>query len=381
MDASVSSAWFGHEDRLGAIESGRPFADNLRLVHRVLRETMPFVDRIAVAVYDPGTDLLKTFAHSDSGEISLTLYEARLSDSRTLSEIVARRRPRVVNDLDLLGGDREHARRVRGGFGASYTLPIFRGDSLMGLLFFNSLRKNCFDEHALHHLDLIGHLLALTLIDHLATSRTLVACVRSASTLASHRDFETGAHLDRMAHYARLIARRVAPLFGLDDATVEHIFLFSPLHDIGKISIPDRILQKPGSLDAEERAVMERHPEEGAAMIQALIGHFGLDALPHADLLRNIALYHHEAMNGSGYPRGLLGDEIPVEARIAAVADIFDALTSSRPYKEAWSNDQAFALLARMAGDHLDTACVEALIASREEVEQIQRLFSEDPLG
>jgi len=381
MSAAVPPVWYGHEDRLGELDSCRPFVDNLKQVHCFLQESLPFVDRIAVAVYDPDVDLLKTFASSDNCATDLVLYQARLADSATLSEIVALRRPRVVNDLDVLGGWREHAQKIRGGFGASYTLPIFRGQALVGFLFFNSLQKNCFDEAALHHLDLVGHLLTLTLIDHLAVSRTLVASVRSASTLASNRDFETGAHLDRMAHYARLIALRVAPLFGLDDAVVEHIFLFSPLHDIGKISIPDRILQKPGALDADERQIMQAHSAKGANMVDTLIGHFGLNDLPHAGLLHNIALYHHEAMNGSGYPAGLSGDDIPVEARIAAVADIFDALTSCRPYKKAWSNDEAFSLLEKMAGDQLDAACVEALISQRGEIEKIQKLFSEDPLG
>lgn len=381
MQAVCEQAWFVHEDRLSQLDSSRPFVDNLQHMHALLRESLPFVERIAVAVYDPAVDLLKTFASSDALQTDLVLYQSRLSDSRSLQEIVARRRPRVVNDLHLLGGERRHARTIRGGFAASYTLPVFRGEALLGFIFFNATEKNCFDEQSLHHLDLVGHLLALTLSEHLSTSRTLVASVRSASTLASHRDFETGAHLDRMAHYARLIARKVAPIYGLDDATVEHIFLFSPLHDIGKISIPDRILQKPAALDPDERAEMQRHPELGAGMVDTLIGHFGLSDLPHADLLRNIALHHHEQMNGQGYPAGLVGDAIPVEARIAAVADIFDALTSSRPYKRAWSNDEAFALLQKLAGDQLDAHCVDALVEQRSEVEKIQKLFSEDPLG
>lgn len=381
MDENPTQHWFAHEDCLGELDSSRPFAENLQQVHAVLRETLPFIERIAVALYDPGVDLLKTFASSDLRGTRLRLYQSRLADSRSLSQIVIRRQPRVINDLELFGGDRRHAVTIREGFSASYTLPVFRAGQLLAFIFFNSTQKNCFDSKSLHHLDLIGHLLALTLSDHLSTSRTLVASVRSASALASHRDFETGSHLERMSHYARLIARHVAPHFGLDDATVEHIFLFSPLHDIGKISIPDRILQKPAALTAEERVEMQRHPQLGASMIDALIGHFGLAELPHAGLLRNIALYHHEQMNGQGYPAGLAGEDIPVEARIAAVADVFDALTSARPYKPAWRNDEAFALLQKLAGDQLDRHCVDGLIAQRAEVENIQKRFSEDPLG
>lgn len=383
-DAAIDlgNHWFAHQDRLNGLETARPFTENLVLVHRLLQETHPYIERIAVAVYDAETDFVKTFAYSDSGVTPLRLYQSRLSDSQTLSEIVSRRRPRVINDLSEVESPRLHAKRIKeGGFLASYTLPVFRAGHLLGFLFFNSREADCFSEKVLHHLDLIGHLLALSLIDHLATTRALVASVRSASTLASSRDFETGAHLDRMAHYARLIAREVAPRYGLSDAMVEHIFLFSPLHDIGKIGIPDAILQKPGRLTDDEREVMKLHPEKGAHMVDAMIMHFGMNDLPHADMLRNIALYHHESMNGQGYPQGLVGDEIPVEARIAAVADIFDALTSARPYKPAWSNEEAFSLLDKMAHDQLDRACVDALINRRSEVEEIQQLFNEDRLG
>ena len=142
MQAAVDQGWFAHEDRLSALDSSRPFADNLRHMHTLLRESLPFVERIAVAVYDPGVDLLKTFASSDVQQTDLVLYQARLGESRTLQEIVARRRPRVVNDLELLGGEKRHARTIRGGFAASYTLPVFRAESLLGFIFFNSTQKN-----------------------------------------------------------------------------------------------------------------------------------------------------------------------------------------------------------------------------------------------
>lgn len=373
---------FDHSDRLALLGEERPLDEKFTLLHHYLRERIGHIDRIAFALYDPATDILKTYAHSSLGDNPLPHYESRLADSRTLGEIVARRLPRVVNDIDLLPPNRQHSKRIKGqGYGSSYTLPIFRNGNLLGLLFFNSYRKNAFDELVLHQLDLIGHLLALSIIDHLTSARNLVASVRSVSTLAHHRDFETGAHLDRMSHYSRLIARSIAPKYGLDDLTVEHIFLFSPLHDIGKIGVPDSILFKPGKLSEEEFATMKKHPEDGAQMIDALLRHFDLMKMPQVDLLRNIALYHHETLNGQGYPHGLRGEEIPLEARIAAVADIFDALTSTRPYKEAWSNDRAFALLQELAEDRLDRDCVMALIGQRAEVERIQAQFSQDTLG
>jgi HD-GYP domain-containing protein (c-di-GMP phosphodiesterase class II) len=114
-------------------------------------------------------------------------------------------------------------------------------------------------------------------------------------------------------------------------------------------------------------------------MIDDMLRNIGLDSLPHTDILRNIAAYHHEAVNGTGYPQGRRGEQIPLEARIVAVADVFDALTSARPYKQAWSNDEAFAALDRMAGEKLDHECVRALLDHRREVEAIQRQFREKP--
>lgn len=380
MDALPN--WFQHTDKLAALGDDAPFSEKLEFLHDYLHESFPWIDRIAVALYDPATDILKTYAHSSKGDNPLSLYEARLSESATLQEIVRLRRPRVVNDLGLLQANRHHHERIRGqGYGSSYTMPIFRNGEFLGLLFFNSYHKDVLDDRALHHLDLVGHLVAYSLMEQLVAARTLVASIRSTSTLAQHRDFETGAHLDRMAHYARLIAKQIAPQYGFDDHMVEHIFLFAPLHDIGKIGVPDNILLKPGKLSHAEFETMKKHPERGAEIIDTLLEHFGLNGLNHSELLRNIALYHHESMNGKGYPYGLKGEEIPIEARIAAVADVFDALTSHRPYKAAWSNEEAFELLETLAGDALDADCVQALISQREAVEAVQSRFREDPLG
>ena len=126
---------------------------------------------------------------------------------------------------------------------------------------------------------------------------------------------------------------------------------------------------------------MSTHPIKGREIIDCMLDNFDLDRMPHVEILRNIAQFHHEAVNGSGYPDALAGDAIPVEARIVAVADVFDALTSERPYKHAWSIDEAFADLRRLAGVKLDRDCVEALLDSRADIEDIQRQFQEDTFG
>ena len=181
-----------------------------------------------------------------------------------------------------------------------------------------------------------------------------------------------------MSRYSRLIARSLAERYQLNDDYIEHIFMFSPLHDIGKIAIPDRILLKPDKLTEDEMHVMRTHPMRGQEMIADLLANFGLQNTEHVDMLRNIAVYHHEAVNGRGYPEGKAGEDIPLEARIVAVADVFDALTSQRPYKEAWGNDRAFEMLTKMSGEQLDRECVEALLSQREAIEAIQQQLREN---
>ena len=176
------------------------------------------------------------------------------------------------------------------------------------------------------------------------------------------RDEETGSHVMRMARYSALIARAI----GMDDDYIDTIERAAPLHDIGKIGTPDHILLKPGRLTDEEMAVMRRHP---------LIGHEILKDSPSKYLRMGamIALGHHEKVNGTGYPAGLAGDAIPLPARIVAVADVYDALTTVRPYKGTWTSDEAFAYLLKERDAHLDRELVEAFVRMSEDVVRIQR--------
>jgi len=176
------------------------------------------------------------------------------------------------------------------------------------------------------------------------------------------RDEETGYHLVRMAHYSRLIADTI----GLEREEAETIELAAPLHDIGKIGIPDQILLKKDRLDGMEWDTMRSHP---------LIGHEILkgSASKYVRMGSLIALGHHEKYDGSGYPNGLVSDHIALCARIVAVADVYDALTSARPYKKAWSSEEAFVFLRQQRGKHFDPHLVDAFIGVQRDVERIQR--------
>ncbi len=376
-------SFYSHEDTLQMLNGNSPLSEKLNFIHHTIGQRLDFIDRVAVAVYDRKTDLLKTFIHSSGDAQPLSHYQAKLGESASLLEIIEVGRPRVVNDLAIFEASKKtHSKYVQAqGYAASYTLPMYRNGEFFGFIFFDASRKGVFDEESLHTLDLFGHLLSLCVIDELQQFTTLQAAVDTARDMTHHRDNETGSHLDRMSRYARLIAEQLAPQYDLNDEYVENIFLFSPLHDIGKIAIPDNILLKKGKLSTEEFAVMKTHTLKGREIIEEMLKHFGMQGLQRGDMLRNITEFHHETLNGLGYPQGLMGDEIPIEARIIAVADIFDALTSRRPYKEAWSNAEAFTLLREISGKQLDPDCVAALLSQQAQVEEIQQRFHEDRYG
>lgn len=374
---------FDHRDVLEALNTHLPLKDKIVSAHCVIKENFDFVARISVALYDSETCILKTFIDSSGKDNPIHNYQISLDKAKSLKAILEKGCPRVINNLVTFEqGKQEHTKRIgRQGYAASYTMPLFHRGEFIGFLFFNSYRPDVFTEKVLRELDIFGHLIALMIINELATIRVMSAALKTTSKITHMRDPETGSHLDRMSRFSRLIAQSLVEKYDLDDDYIEHVFMFSPLHDIGKIAIPDNILLKPGPLNDAERDIMNTHARKGREMIDDIVSSFGLDGIEHIDVLRNIAEFHHEAVNGSGYPCGRINGDIPLEARIVAVADVFDALTSRRPYKAAWSNEQAFEKLGQLAGEKLDIDCVNALLENRDEIEKIQEMFREDIYG
>lgn len=372
-----------HVDTLESLNKHMPLKEKLIRAHQVIKKSLPFIARIAITIYDPETRVLKTFIHSSDNESPLTNYQVLLDDAPSLKKILDKGLPRVINNLLTIDdASKEHTKRIgRAGYAASYTMPMFNDGDFLGFIFFNSFTTDVFNEQTLSQIDIFGHMISLMIIKELSNIKILTAALKTTSKITHMRDPETGSHLDRMSRYSRLIASEMADKYDLNDDYIEHIFMFSPLHDIGKVGIPDSILMKPGKLNQEEMEIMKTHASKGKEIIDDILSNFGLEFIDHVNILRNIAEFHHEAVNGTGYPSGKKDGDIPLEARIVTVADIFDALTSKRPYKNAWTNEEAFEVLKQMAGEKVDQDCVNALLNNIDEVKKIQQLFKENFYG
>ena len=206
--------------------------------------------------------------------------------------------------------------------------------------------------------------LSLVRVDELKQTRLQI--VQRLGLAAEYKDNETGLHVIRMSHYSRILALAA----GFSELAADDLLNAAPMHDVGKIGIPDAILQKNGKLDEAEWVVMRSHAQIGAEII-------GEHPSGLLQMARSIALTHHEKWDGSGYPNGLKGEEIPIAGRIVAIADVFDALTSGRPYTPAWSLEDTLALIQRESGKHFDPHLVELFLGQMPAILEIKARWAE----
>jgi HD-GYP domain-containing protein (c-di-GMP phosphodiesterase class II) len=349
-------------------------------LHEQLREYFPFIVRVSVALYDPKTDDIKTFLYSPSEDSPLKHYRTKLASAGWLDDLRRSRRSRVIDELaPSVLGEQPHSVRIgTADYKASYTVPIFDEESFLGFVFFNADQSHVFAENATRQLDLFVRIISLMVENALRSVTVLAGGLHLLREISHFRDDETNNHLSRMSYYSELVARGMAAQFGRDDDWVEHVRLFAPLHDIGKISTPDAILFKPGKLTDAEFEVMKQHAAKGAEILMALIDSLSLEQVPYIESLLHIARHHHECWDGKGYPDGLSGERIPPEARIIKVADVFDALTSKRCYKAAWAVEKAAQFLREGAGTQFDPRCVEVLLSLDQEILGIMKRFADE---
>ncbi|MFW5823469.1 MAG: HD domain-containing phosphohydrolase [Marinobacter sp.] len=241
------------------------------------------------------------------------------------------------------------------------TKPFDRRELLMRV-------RNFLEAHVAHRMvrHQKEHLEALVQERTRELQETRLEIIRRLGHAAEYRDEETGNHIIRMSQMCALLAHKV----GWSESRCDLILHASPMHDIGKIGIPDAILLKPGKLGPEEWEIMKTHAEIGARLLD------GNDS-ELLTMAREIALSHHEKWDGSGYPAGLAGEDIPLSGRIAALADVFDALTSERPYKRAWPLDEAVALIRENRGKHFDPALTDLFLADVDSFVAIKHAYQD----
>ncbi len=353
--------------RLREIATGVPLEDLVAELFPLVSAAIP-CDRLALAFIDPLGNVTAESAATALPRVHLDPGFSESMQNTTLPQVVASGKPRVINDLpryyETVHQSRPTEWLLREGIRASITVPLFFQDTCIGFIFVSSRRTDVYEGA---HVEFITHISA-TLKEKLYYSYLLQQMVAKSAegfvALAREKDNETSEHVVRMSRYSYLTAkqlaasgRQLAPKF------LREILWFTPLHDIGKIGVPDGILNKPGSLNPDEWTTMQTHVTIGEAVIEAM--NRGLDVTVRSDLLRTaleIVSGHHERWDGTGYPRGLAGESIPLAGRIAAVADVFDALTSERPYKKAYTVDRAVEIIRSESGTHFDPSVVDAFM-------------------
>jgi len=199
-------------------------------------------------------------------------------------------------------------------------------------------------------------------------TQTRFEIIRRLGRAAEFRDNETGLHVVRMSHFSRQIARAYCE----SEDWAEMVFNAAPMHDVGKIGVPDGILLKPGKLTDEEWEIMRKHPEIGAHIL-------GDGTHEIMSMSREIALAHHEKWDGTGYPTGLKGENIPLAARVIAIADVFDALTTERPYKKAWSVTDAVTFMTQQSGTHFDPKLLDCFLVKLDDILKVREKYAEQP--
>ena len=349
------------------INHGTNLSDTLCFIFEEFRSFLP-LDWVGILATSP--DKCGAVLHRMHTELDLTLREDEFFEDpdHRLAKLLGHAKPLSISQLSEYVQQEPSAifarRLLQEGFGAAVYLPLSNTPEGGMMLVFAAREPGVYSEEHLEWLANIAGQVKHSVDRTVVMEDLVISAVSGLAKLAESRDPETGDHLVRMSLYSAIIAEELAMggEYGhmLSPDIIRNIFRFAPMHDIGKVGIKDEILLKPGKLTPEERAEMEQHPGIGGQVLRRC--ELQMNAHGHSvfQVGIEIAECHHEKFDGSGYPAQFAGQDIPLSARIVAVADVFDALTSKRPYKEAWPIERAMAVLREDAGGHFDPVVVAA---------------------
>ncbi len=353
----------------GSIGEGESLDETLERVHKEFSPLLD-VDWIGLLRYDQLDERFTLERHFSHHQFDLSEGASFNAPGSLLERAMLANQPLHIASLAKQASAGEQyqfaARLLELGLSSALFAPLTTTHRWGAVLVFASRRPGAY---AADHLELLGNIagqISQGFERGVVTENLVISAVSGLAKLAESRDPETGDHLERMSRYTAVIAnqlnRKGRHAGTLPPSRVRDLQRFAPMHDIGKVGIEDSILLKPGRLDPEERREMERHPAIGAEVLRECEAQ--MSAVGHSLFQTGIEIAegHHEKFDGSGYPNRLQGESIPLSARIVAVADVFDALTSKRPYKEAWSIERAVGMMQEESGFHFDPEVIDAFI-------------------
>lgn len=344
-----------------------------------LRKKYPFLSRLCVSVTS-GNHLenFHVIDHQDTSD-RFDVISMCSQHCQPLIKIIENQEIRVVADLNELS-DNERNVRLKGlGHRSSFTMGLKTDRKNGALLFFNATQPDYFNNGALHaDLLFVKEVIVSLLCHDQYKHQMFLQALKLALKISHKRDPETADHLMRMSQYSKLLAELLAKKLPVDHRFIQWIELYSPFHDIGKYRIPDHILFSPHRYTAEDKAIMDKHVEYGVDIIDDVLNNIDVMTASSAEVgfLKNIIYCHHERFDGQGYPSKTSGVDIPLEARIITIADVFDALLSKRSYKHAWSMDETQQYIVNQAGAAFDPLLVATLL---EHIDKFRAIYEQFP--
>lgn len=328
------------------------------------------VDRVGVAFVNYETEeIIAEYGESNYSPLYLEPGYTVKFEETSLYSLILNPQTIVTNDVPALYEKKKDSLSLKlinqESIKSNVIFPLIVDDSVFGFMFFSSRKRNAFDKKAIVTGENIAQDLA-NIVDKTFLTKLMFSEMTTAfSDLVEKKDSETGEHLDRMVEYSKFISERLLSHpdkdYRISRRLIREIIIHAPAHDIGKVGIPDHILKKPGKLTKEEFELMKNHPTIGANIFRDLKKSLQIFNQDFFEVAENITRYHHEKWNGLGYPEGLAGLSIPIEARIVAIADVFDALTSKRVYKGAFNFEKAWDIIIDSSGTHFDPVLINLL--------------------
>lgn len=355
------------------INNNDNFNDVLQFMYTSFSEFIP-LNHIGIALIDSGGEALNlSYSITDGNMMPISdelLSHKMLLDESNLRSVLESGEPRVINDLEhhLESSGQYYYDQIslERGIKSSIAVPLKIDGNPLGFVIFSSIKKNAYNDEHIHFLETITDSIAISFNKNILISEILYGNSSALAKLAESRDHYTGEHLTRIKTYSWMIAKFLSVdskyMNSMDAQYIQDVEKYSELHDIGKVAIEDGILMKPGKLTKEEFAIMKKHTIYGGRVLREAEANIQKGQKKILQMGIEIAECHHEKWNGNGYPYGLVGESIPLCARIVSVADVFDALTSERPYKKAMAFEVAFDIIKGGKGESFDPEIVDVFI-------------------